>query len=428
MGVWNFKGKNPFGGVTFLADLDYVALNGREVRIVFDSDVMTKSEVRKALERLTEHLQRKGAHVSVVYLPQENGKKCGVDDYLAAGHTLADLEALIEGPRPQPQPAHAIVELLDDAPLSMHRPLALINGRAYAAIWPHVKVTVTETLDKQGNVIKLNPPTEKTEQRLFIVRDDGRTFGDGGDEPLSEIGLSVALEMSPPDDRLWQTTAVKAYRAGTRPDPCGVFRRVVSVYNHYLDFSRSLASQEEMCTLSACLSLMTWFTEAFDVLPYPWANGEWGSGKTKWSTVWALTSFLGQITTWGGTFAALRDLADQGASIVFDDAENIDSPKADPDKRALVLAGNRRGAKVPLKEPTADRTWRVRWVNAFCPRAFTAKKKPYGALDTRSLLIPLIRTANKSPRQPRSRQNRRLAVRSPRVARRPLGSVFTSTP
>src|SRR5215471_9369189 len=39
LGVWNFKGKNAFGGTTFLADWDYIALKGREVRLVFDSDV-----------------------------------------------------------------------------------------------------------------------------------------------------------------------------------------------------------------------------------------------------------------------------------------------------------------------------------------------------------------------------------------------------
>jgi hypothetical protein len=59
LGVWNFKGKNEFGAATFLADWDYIALTGREVRIVFDLDVMIKSDVRKALQRLVEHLQRK---------------------------------------------------------------------------------------------------------------------------------------------------------------------------------------------------------------------------------------------------------------------------------------------------------------------------------------------------------------------------------
>jgi len=66
--------RQQVGGITFLNDWDYVALNGREVRLVFDSDVMTKDEVRKALERLTEHLQRKGATASAVYLPHDNGE------------------------------------------------------------------------------------------------------------------------------------------------------------------------------------------------------------------------------------------------------------------------------------------------------------------------------------------------------------------
>jgi len=42
----------------------------------------------------------------------------------------------------------------------------------------------------------------------------------------------------------------------------------------------------------------------------------WGSGKTKWGTIWALTSYLGQVLTMGGTFAALRDLATMGALLL----------------------------------------------------------------------------------------------------------------
>ena len=77
---------------------------------------VTLQGVRQALERLSEHLRRKGATVRMVYLPAAAGKKIGVDDFLVAGHTLQDLEALIEAPRPQPQPAPSQVELLDEAP------------------------------------------------------------------------------------------------------------------------------------------------------------------------------------------------------------------------------------------------------------------------------------------------------------------------
>lgn len=57
LGVWNWKGRNDVGGTTFLADWDHIALDSRDVRIVFDSDVMTKQGVRAALKRLTEHLR-----------------------------------------------------------------------------------------------------------------------------------------------------------------------------------------------------------------------------------------------------------------------------------------------------------------------------------------------------------------------------------
>jgi hypothetical protein len=111
LGVWNFKGKNPFGGTTLLADFDLIAWDGRNVRIVFDNDLMTKPQVRQALDRLTEHLHRKGAHVTAVYLPQAGGKKIGVDDYLLS-HTVQQLEGLIEAPRSQPLPAAPLIELL----------------------------------------------------------------------------------------------------------------------------------------------------------------------------------------------------------------------------------------------------------------------------------------------------------------------------
>jgi hypothetical protein len=90
LGVWNFKGRNDFGGTTVLADFDFIAWENRPVRIVFDSDVIVKPQVRKALDRLTEILQPKGAEVSAIYLPNRStGEKLGVDDWLALGHPLA---------------------------------------------------------------------------------------------------------------------------------------------------------------------------------------------------------------------------------------------------------------------------------------------------------------------------------------------------
>jgi len=52
--------------------------------------------VKDALQRLAQHLKNKGAVVRIVRLPNDNGVKVGIDDYLAGGHGLADAERLIE--------------------------------------------------------------------------------------------------------------------------------------------------------------------------------------------------------------------------------------------------------------------------------------------------------------------------------------------
>lgn len=112
LGVWGWRGTNGDGGKTVLPDWHEVALNGRPVFVCFDSDVTTKDAVRKAMRGLVGFLESKGATVQVVYLPDDDGAKVGLDDYLAAGHTVDELEALAcadepsppVAPRPVPRP------------------------------------------------------------------------------------------------------------------------------------------------------------------------------------------------------------------------------------------------------------------------------------------------------------------------------------
>ena len=94
IGVWNFaepgsKGKTP------LPCWDHVQLRGRRVIIVYDADARTNANVQEALRRLVAMLEKLGAVVLVVYLPEVNGDgKAGVDDYLAAGGTVAELRLM----------------------------------------------------------------------------------------------------------------------------------------------------------------------------------------------------------------------------------------------------------------------------------------------------------------------------------------------
>ena len=141
IGVWNFKGKSrdPLANNSsvLLADFDAIAFNGRTVYIAFDSDVMIKASVQQALARLTAILRQRGAHVFHVYLPDKpDGSKQGVDDFLAAGGTVADLKALARRPEdgpPEPPPKEKIA--LDEDFTDRNNALILARLLKGRALW-----------------------------------------------------------------------------------------------------------------------------------------------------------------------------------------------------------------------------------------------------------------------------------------------------
>ena len=111
LGVWNWCGTNQAGGKMALPDWHGVALNDRDVRLVFDSDIVEKPSVAHALQELSGMLTARGARVHVAYLPSAEGEKVGVDDYLLT-HTVAGLEHLLEAPRPLRRGSTAAVQAL----------------------------------------------------------------------------------------------------------------------------------------------------------------------------------------------------------------------------------------------------------------------------------------------------------------------------
>jgi hypothetical protein len=368
----------------------------RAVICAYDSDVLTKPAVRKAVEALVRWMEQKGAEVHIVdwrlaELP--SGDKVGVDDYLASGHTIDDLRAMLvpaaEWLAATDGDAHRIesFELLDETPLALTRPLDLVAGRAYAATWLYVRST-SRSASNENDVL------QRTERTLFAMRDDGEAFGPGQAHTLADLPIPVHLPEPPREGREWGPVGFTAFARGERPDPLSTFVKVAQVFDRFLDFGHSLVGQEEMCELSAAFSFSTWFAPAFTVLGYPWPNSATaGSGKTQWGICWTLTSYLGQLLTASGSFAALRDLANSGATLLFDDAERLNDKNFDPEKRELFLAGNRKGTAIPIKDKVGE-VWVTKWINAYCPRGFTALRLPDRALESRSIIIPLIRTGD----------------------------------
>lgn len=397
LGVWLFKSKNQLGGVTISTDFDSIAWNDRQVRIVFDSDVINKPSVRNALQRLTEILSRKKAIVTAVYLPDNpDGSKVGVDDYLR-NNSVEELEALVTAPRILPQPAAARIELLDAPPEVMHRPLQILGGRGYVATWLHIKKTETEGLDEKGQIVRYHSPRETIERKMFIIRDDGVTFGDGGDHPLADLEFKWSLD-EPLQDRVCMSAqAVKNFRRKPVVEISTLFRNIADVFDKFLDFDGSLADQRTMCEMAACFAIATWFIEAFNAAGYIYPTGEAGSGKTQFLSLMCQVAFLGELIQASGSFAAIRDLSNYGAFLGFDDAENVTSKNFDPDKRNILLSGTKRGSQIPLKVPSpTGRGWITVYVNTFAFRGFSAIRSPDPTLGSRTITVPLIRTSSKT--------------------------------
>jgi Domain of unknown function (DUF3854) len=100
-GVWSWRGKSVNGGKVAVPDWHDIALNDRKVVIAYDSDVVRKSAVRDALNQLAGYLESKGANVRYLHLPETGDGKTGLDDYLAAGHTVEELRTLYDLNRPR---------------------------------------------------------------------------------------------------------------------------------------------------------------------------------------------------------------------------------------------------------------------------------------------------------------------------------------
>ena len=77
---------------TALPDWEAIALNGRACIIAFDSDCMTKPEVRGALDRLAAFLKSRGAEVTYCILPALEGTAPARDAATAA--MIAEIRSL----------------------------------------------------------------------------------------------------------------------------------------------------------------------------------------------------------------------------------------------------------------------------------------------------------------------------------------------
>ncbi len=274
-------------------------------------------------------------------------------------------------------------QMLDDAPVLLDRPLCIRDGSAFATSYVYLD---------DGSAAPV----------MLIVREDGTAFSEANLDdvlPLDDVGFTIKLPEVMERRHCWSGKGINAYRSGRRADPAVVFHTLTAFVDRFVRFVRSLGDQAHMCELIACYILSTYLLDAFNIVGYLWAGGEKGSGKSQLLKTVCQVGFAGQELTAGISLAVLRDLSDVGGLIGLDDAEQITDPKSfDADKAALLLAGNRRGVTIPVKEPKpTGKGWDRRPVSIFSPRVFSAIGAPPSALATRCIHVPMCKAIANLP-------------------------------
>jgi len=261
-GVWGFKGKNQFGGITFLTDWDYVALKNRTVYLAFDSDIVTKEPVRKALEHIGEHLKRKGATVQIIQLPQLEGQsKTGIDDYLLR-YSLQDAERLAGN------------------------------------------FKLEETEDKNRFVSGFVLP-DGTVGEMVVSSDDERSFmivANGSVKKAYQYETSKATYL-PTNDLLVGEVVHFASTAVPYDSQALLFEEIASLY-----------------------VLLTWVFEFAPSIPYLRVIGDWGTGKTRFLQVAGSICFRPIFASGATTPSPIFRILEQfRGTLVLDEADFKDS-------------------------------------------------------------------------------------------------------
>lgn len=345
-GVWGFKGKNELGGITLLADWDYIALKDRTVYLAFDSDVITKEPVKKALERLAEHLQRRGAKVFVIQLPQSGDKKAGIDDYLLE-HPLEDAAKLaqeISGEGGKNLELTALGFILADGTIGE----MVVSGNGERAF----------VVTSSGSVRRV--------ERYEVGK---ITYVPSGDPLVGQV-VHFAATAAPYDSQVALFSEVKAF-----------IHRYIELPTDFED-------------ISALYVLLTWVYEFAPSIPYLRVIGDWGSGKTRFLDVVGRVCFRPIFASGATTPSPIFRILDKfQGTLVLDEADFKDS-SAWVEMVKILNNGYRPNFPVLRSDKEAGR-WYPHGYQVFGPKLI-ATRSPFKdeALESRCLtaeMMPLTR-------------------------------------
>jgi len=257
-GVWNWCEKRERqadgrarGKLRLIAQLATINWTGRTVHILFDSDLATNDSVKLARYRLAVALQKLGAKVFVVDLPEgDGGTKQGLDDYLLH-HTAEDLRQLLKEAKPPEPPnvkASGALEDLDNphrlarlflAKVAAHRERFLLAYyRTQFHQWISHRWHGVPDAEFRGQVASVCANQLQQDARVALVNWDGK----GKPPVVRKVTLGLVgsvLQALSGEVQIPQDTPQPVWLSGTG----SVARNYIAMANGILDVDALLAGR-----------------------------------------------------------------------------------------------------------------------------------------------------------------------------------------
>lgn len=274
----------------------------------------------------------------------------------------------------------------------LSRPIQMVDGKSYFST--HVEIQKDKTKTEKIWVVASSDFEERYSQSPLE-----------GHKLFSDAPIRISLSVSPPPGSTLSPAAYQDHvlKGIPLPDMGDAFKSAVGSIDRFVSFNGAFASQADMAEFLGCWVVSTYATDVFDTVGYIWPNGEKASGKTQCLKTLMRLAFMGRTVSSSSTFATIRDEASLGATIGFDDCENVKT--MDNNKRELLLLGNTKGSQLMFKEPgNREGQWETTYVDPFAPKAFTSISIPDDTLASRTIMIPLVRSDDheKTRRKPTS--------------------------
>jgi hypothetical protein len=354
-GIWNWRAKNGFGGITVSSDFDSIALNDRQIYLAPDSDYVSNPSVSQAVKRLAEFLKHKKANVSIVLLPPgSNGDKTGVDDFLSRGHTLEEVRALAV-----PAEEAVIAEQQEE----LERNFLYANNRLYLEVRQSDGGYGFAYVDGQGRV-KITPELPISGQAVkprLLPTIEGKEIDIVG---MPDENISAARLLSPKE----------------------LYKKIKEHLACYIDLPEL---DLELCVYYI---LFTWFYPKVKTLGYLRFLADTGKGKSRTQKVVGDLCFYPVFASGASTFSGIARLNNRWRGTLIMDEADTSGEKEHQFVKYLNL-GFERGKYYVLSDKQNPRL--QEFFDPFSPKIL-AMRQPFkdNATEARVLSVSPHETTN----------------------------------